>query len=361
MELGSEFEIACFSQGDWQLPTSDVASCFCSTKENLFLLSGRTAIDYVLRDIHELRDIKNVYMPAYCCSSMIVPFIKNNIAVDFYDITLNNGTLEFCIDEKKEFDVLYLNNYFGYRIELNLDWIKKKKEKGVIVLYDRSHSLFLRDDPWIDFADYTFCSLRKWFAIATGAILSKSNGSFNKSTLRNCDFALAKIKAQKLKWRYLHDDKSVGKDQFISLFAEFNRKLETDYEEYSIDETSLQLLKAIDFDRVKVRRSRNVNMLYSELADLNSIKFVFERPDSYVVPLFVPILVKSKKCRDYLQSELISNQVYCPIHWTKSPLVPSNMHVDKIYDQEISLLCDQRYDPGQLVKMVEIIKNFKYN
>ena len=73
-EIGSEFWIS----------DKDIAPV--NERDGLFVLSGRTAIDLILQDTLKHKSVKNVYMPAYCCDSMIAPFLQRNIRVDFYDM-----------------------------------------------------------------------------------------------------------------------------------------------------------------------------------------------------------------------------------------------------------------------------------
>ena len=72
-EIGSEF---------WF--DSEIKDIITESQETL-VLSGRTAIDVIIKDILKTRKIRNVYLPAYCCDSMIDPFIRNGIAVNLYD------------------------------------------------------------------------------------------------------------------------------------------------------------------------------------------------------------------------------------------------------------------------------------
>ena len=110
-ELGSEFWIS-----DEQLvPVSE--------REGLFVLSGRTAIDLILQDILKHQPVKNVYMPAYCCDSMLAPFLRMNVKVDFYDMFFD-GNLKYEIDADKDADILYVSNYFGYENTLPEDVIR---------------------------------------------------------------------------------------------------------------------------------------------------------------------------------------------------------------------------------------------
>lgn len=76
------------------------------------------------------------------------------------------------------------------------------------------------------------------------------------------------------------------------------------------------------------------------------------------VPLFVPILVK-KGYRDSLRNYLIAHQIYCPVHW---PVSEYHREVTKdgriIYEEELSLVCDQRYSIADMKREIKTIKQF---
>ena len=72
MEIGSEF---------WDAPLTEKQNNLCSG--NAYnTLSGRTALEVIARDLKAERGAKSVYMPAYCCDSMIAPFEKNGYEVN---------------------------------------------------------------------------------------------------------------------------------------------------------------------------------------------------------------------------------------------------------------------------------------
>ena len=90
-------------------------------------------------------------MPAGCCDSMLAPFMAHGIHIDFYDVRFD-GQLKFHTDYTDCTDILYVINYFGYGNTLPIDSVKRYKEQGCIIIYDRTHSLFMDNDPCITLA-----------------------------------------------------------------------------------------------------------------------------------------------------------------------------------------------------------------
>ena len=70
--------------------------------------------------------------------------------------------------------------------------------------------------------------------------------------------------------------------------------------------------------------------------------------------MFVPILV-DPHIRDDLRSYLINRQIYCPVHWPKSSY---HGMCNELYDMELSLVCDQRYNFADMDRMVHAIMDY---
>lgn len=331
-EIGSEFWI------------SDEKLVPVSERDGLFVLSGRTAIDLILQDILKHRSVKNVYMPAYCCDSMIAPFLRLNIRVDFYDMFFD-GRLKYEIDADKNTDILYVSNYFGYENTLSEDMIRHFKAKGSIILYDRTHS-YLIEDEYVT-SDYAFVSLRKWMGVATGAEVE----GLDSVSLSVCPFSEVKIQAMEAKCHYLQGDLSVEKTAFLEAFARFGKMLESDYRNYGMDNLSYALLKSQDMGQMRAQRRANATYLHENL----QLDFLGELSDNSC-PLFVPVIFGSHAERENLRKALVGAQIYCPVHWPKNSLITSDMKVNQLFDCELSLICDQRYGQEEMAFIVKKIK-----
>ena len=70
--------------------------------------------------------------------------------------------------------------------------------------------------------------------------------------------------------------------------------------------------------------------------------------------MFVPILV-DPHIRNDLRSYLINRAIYCPVHWPKSPY---HGVCNELYDMELSLVCDQRYDFADMDRVLQAIKDY---
>ena len=187
-EIGSEFWI------------ENAPKILLTERDGVYCLSGRTTIDLILQDISRKKEVKSVAMPAWCCDSMIAPFLAHGIDVRFYDYghtDIIDGT-----------DIFYLTNYFGYENTLNMNVVRKIKESGSIILYDRTHSFLMDDEEYHGLSDYSFASIRKWMGVIGGAVVE----GIDKPELKDCPYISVKDKAMRDKFRYLTGDISIKKN-----------------------------------------------------------------------------------------------------------------------------------------------------
>ena len=54
-----------------------------------------------------------------------------------------------------------MTNCFGYENTLDIEIVKKTKEKGSFILYDRTHSFLMEDEEYRELADYSFASAKR--------------------------------------------------------------------------------------------------------------------------------------------------------------------------------------------------------
>jgi hypothetical protein len=315
-----------------------------------FLLSGRTAIDAIIQDILSERLVTNVYMPAWGCDSMIVPFADRGIKVELYDVSLEEDGLHFFINENKACDIFYVNNYFGYHDNVSNEVIEHFKKKGAIILYDRTHSFLMLGDNTEALADYTFTSIRKWMGVVAGAVISKKKGQLIDLLLDECPYLNGKIEAMKEKAAFIGGDPSINKQDFLNKYGEFGHHLVEDYSNYKMDALSLSIYQQSDLQQMRETRRANARVLH-EGVNLHFISNLSGN-DS---PLFVPVFFASKEQRDAVRKALIAESIYCPIHWPKNYLVADSMKVNDILDRELSLICDQRYLERDMQRIVKII------
>lgn len=343
-EIGSEFWLE-------REPSAD------SHRDGCYVLSGRTAIDLIIQDIAKTRAVRKVYMPAWGCDSMIAPFVSRGIEIELYD-SFKIQDSRFKSPEKWNLkpettdsceSILYVTNYFGYENTIDIEIVKRFKEKGVVILYDRTHSFLMDDDPYLELADYSFASIRKWMGVIGGAEVE----GVKDVALKPCPYLEPKETAMRMKQAYMAGDDSVDKQIFLKLYGEFGHHLAEDYQNYEMDDLSYALYKTMDIAVMRHKRRENAKYLHEHL---KGVRFIDELTDK-AVPLFVPVFFNTTGQRNAVRKKLIEAQIYCPIHWPKPAQIPAELKSNKIYDTELSLICDQRYDLADMQRIVTQINN----
>lgn len=355
-EIGSEFWI---DDKGYQSCTGDIHVKFAPlgfSGDCLFLLSGRTAIDAICQDILKNNMTRTVYLPAYCCDSMVYPFINRGFNIQFYDVSVDGQGIKCHLNMFLRDAVVYINNYFGYSFGCNVNEIVALKKRGVVIVYDKTHGLFDSDDNLSEIADYVLCSLRKWMSISTGAIACKNTGEFCHLPLRECKYAEIKNWGMRLKYQFLCGDDNIKKEDFFKYFNLFNKSLHQNYSNYCMDRMSIASVITLDFGHLAETRKNNASFLYDNLSKVKNLSFVF-RNNKDVVPLFVPVLINDNQ-RNSLKDYLVKHYVYCPSHWPKSFKISGMLQADELYDNEISLVCDQRYSNEDMQQIILPIKKY---
>ena len=327
-EIGSEY---------WKVELDKENNYF--NEDTKWFISGRSALDYIIKDILKKNsNVKTALLPSWCCESMIKPFINNNIKVDFYSVYLKDGLLTKEINRKA--DIILNMNYFGYQNEdISFDGI---------IINDITHSIFMGIN---NNCDYYFGSLRKWSGFKDGGFAYCKNG-FSNDVYKtvNEDYVNIKCEAMQKKEKYINGE-SFKKD-YLDLYKEAEDMLD-DSIIYCSSGESIDEIKHFNINDIKDKRRRNAEELLKELREYAIFKDIKDND----CPLFVPIIVPNGQ-RDKLQAYLKAKQVYCPIHWSKASLYNFTSDEEFLYENELSIVCDQRYTIEDMKQEVKYIKEF---
>ena len=327
-EIGSEF---------WDVPIIQQTNRLFPESTQWFL-SGRSALHAIIKELGEARSVS---LPSWCCDSMIKPFVDAGLEVQFYPVYWNEGQLiqEWSFDS----DVLFFIDYFGYTgVIPSLNGFKGT------VIRDVTHSLFSKS--YSD-ADFYFGSLRKWCGVWTGGYAwAKDGHRLHPEAADDSKYVSLREKAMQQKAEYIsgqREDKS-----YLQIFDEAEELLEN-VGMFSVSGRDVEIAKKIDTETIKNRRRANAEVLRSAFPDW----LIFPEMLPSDVPMFVPVLVSEGK-RNELRRYLINHEIYCPVHWPVSEYHRLNDKTINIYQNELSLVCDQRYIEEDMYRMVETIKEF---
>lgn len=357
-EIGSEFWLE-YSKVDLTQNRNDV---FPLGDDNVYVLSGRTAIDFILDDIST--NVRSVYMPSYCCDSMLQPFVDRDIELYFYDVISSSVGLEYVVDHDKDVDLFFATSYFGYGCTTMDAYVETFKSRNIVVIEDITHRL-LCERSHCKSADYLVSSLRKWFPIPSGGLAVKMNGRFRSRDLAPPPVELLskKVRAMRKKAEYIKSTKKQNnehdKRQFLELYSQFNQSLRFNYKRQGMDDLSLRLMSTLDISSIQTKRRSNAQYVYAKLENFTHIKPLIAKPDfTQDCPLFVPIMIRADQ-RDNLRDYLVRNNVFCPIHWPVSERVVLSPRSTILYAEELSLICDQRYSNTELEPLLNLLGEFE--
>ncbi len=328
-EIGSEFHKMPMENGEGlSLPGGGV-----------LVFSGRTAMETVLKQVPFA---KKALLPAYCCDSMIQPFRDAGIEVSFYPVFFQDG-LRINAAVPADTDIVLWCNYFGFRNSMPdfSDFL----HRGGILIEDITHSAYSAEQ-YHPQSQYLVASVRKWEPLCSGGYCASMVGALDElpQTQPTDAFLHLKTAAMELKAEYLEDADEEKKTRFLPMFGDGNHWVAEHFRGRTIDAYSLAYLTHVDSEKHREKRIQNAKVLYRGLK--NKVQFLFPESDMDC-PLFVPVLLSN---RDELRARLTANRIYCPVHWPKPEGCSSNL-----YDMELSLICDQRYNSDDMERIVSVL------
>ena len=348
-EIGSEF---------WTEPNekgNGIESCIPTNMGVVYTLCGRTALNMIITDILSYEKPKTVYMPSYCCHTMIEPFLRNGLEIEFYNVIVSKDGIKSILTENN-CDLVFLINYFGFIDSEIESFARKEREKGKIIIYDATHSLLCSNNEYSTY-DYIYGSFRKWTGLNAG--FAANHGVWTEDPVLKYNNTYSKLRNDSfdLKAEYIRNPEKVEKQTFLKSFQLAEELLETDYLNYAPDERSRKLMYSLDIDRMRKIRRKNAEVLINGLKTCQSVILPYDTIKEEECPLFVPVIIRND--RNALRKYLIDNSIYLPIHWPISLLHHLNRDTRLIYDEEMSCVCDQRYSESDMDHIVKAIRQFE--
>lgn len=327
--------------GEFNIQISEIKRNIKKVNENLFS-SGRSAFCTILRNISF--DVpRKILLPDYLCSSITQVCIDESIPYDFYhindDLFPDDRSLFEAVEDNS---IVLLISYFGIIDNKPvIEKIKKIKPESIIILDDVQNFYANESDntSW----DYRFTSYRKWFPVPDGAEIF-CKGTVLKYFDKENQFAEYKFAGNLLK----NYSDWISDDFCLDLIKEGERILDENYN-CMCSSISKQLIPQISYEEIKEKRKENSQFLHNELEKLG-IRHLY---NSSAVPLFIPIFIN---IRDKLRNNMFENNIFTPIHWPYESKELNGLIRNTIYNNELSLICDQRYSLEDMKKQIGIIK-----
>jgi len=317
--------------------------------------SGRSAIALLLKEINP--KAKTALLPAYICESVILPFIAEGYSCCFYNINEDLTPDLISIAAGGNVGIFLHMGYFGFQTNSCLsDSIRQLKADSTIIIEDVTHSLF-SDYCKYEENDYYIASIRKWIGLPSGGFLASPDKIINSILQNNEVFADIRKEALLLKAQYMDGADEALKQQFLDLFKKSEELLDCDLMPYNIDAASGTIISILDVKELKDKRRANFKMLSEGLKGIKYLEPVFTLLSEDVCPLFYPVYIN--KNRSGIQKKLAEKNIYCPIHWPLPKQIKYS-HLNnaaKIYNEELSIPCDQRYGEDDIKREISAFKD----
>lgn len=284
---------------------------------------GRNALAYLI----EAKGINKIAIPKFMCDSCEGVIGKYNVSVRYYSIDLDFKPEEIKLQDD---EWLYLVNFYG---QLSNEYIKSMVKKYKNIIVDQAQAYFQMPVDRVD----TLYTCRKFFGVVDGAIL------YTDKTLK----------------RDIVHGESFERMHF--LLGRFERTASEFYSEYTanneffadepiktMSRLTENLLRGIEYETVKNKRTENFTYLYGKLKSLNRLNLSISE-GAFMYPLYIE---NGAEVRKVLQKE----KIYIPILW---PEVFNFCGRDELeYDMAKNILplpVDQRYGKEEMDVIIDSI------
>ena len=235
-EIGSEFFV-----GSSQKGKNEYISLVNYPKR--YVLSGRTGLFLIANEL-KAKKILTIALPAYCCGSMVAPFVDAGFQITFYE--------EYSIQEA---DAILLMDYFGFIKNETAEFARRCHEAGKKIIVDATQTAFSRSNTYF-YADYIVVSYRKWLDCLCAAVYSKDDFFTEEYLKTNNEYLrMWKLAAKKKK---LYLEKGEGKKQeFLDLYAKANHMLAEEYIGYTASSSEIEIFETADSTYIRNKRREN--------------------------------------------------------------------------------------------------------
>ena len=253
---------------------------------------------------------------------------RENVDVEYYSV--GKDFLPRNLPDKLD-GWLYIVNYYG---QLSNHIIKSFADKYKNIIADYAQSYFQMSPDGID----TLYTCRKFFGVADGAILytdkfiqiPETDESFSRM-----GFLLGRYER--------------SASEFYSEYAKNNDFFENQPIKM-MSKLTYNLLHAIDYEKVKIRRTDNFITLHNAFENINKLTLTIPE-GAFMYPLYV---VNGAAVRSRLQQL----KIYIPTLWADTFDVCYKDDIQCHMAQNIlPLPCDQRYDRKDMEYIIELLKN----
>lgn len=298
--------------------------------EGILLNTGRNALEYILRSIEK---IKRIYIPYFTCEVVLEPIKRLGIPYRYYHVTAD---LEILDDiDLQEGEYIIVNNYFGI-MDRYIQSVYGKFKEHLIV--DCAQAFFAPTLPGIK----AFYSPRKFVGVADGGVAYVGNGKGedisnfeSEPTERHCEhLVIRKDQGAEAGFKCYQADEESLDDQPIRRMSHM----------------TYDILRHIDYERVKVKRLVNWQVLNDALSVTN--KLHLPMVCDFECPMVYPYMVDDGA---ELRKRLIDRKVFVAMYWPNVLPYKGFEFEASLANNIVSLPLDQRYGEAEMRRIIDMI------
>ncbi|MCI9200200.1 MAG: hypothetical protein HFI03_07235 [Lachnospiraceae bacterium] len=291
------------------------------------LNSGRSCLAYLIRT----KAIQCIWLPYFVCGSVCHTCQKEGVHIRYYHIGKDFLPQDVNLQDK---EWLYLVNYYG-QISNERIALLVKRYKRVIV--DSAQAYFQQPLERVD----TLYSCRKFFGVPDGGMLY-TDTAFKEGLERDYSY-----------------------ERMRHLLGSFEKKASEFYREYVINNQSFaqapilrmslltdNLLRALDYNDIKKKRTSNFRLLDCLLREKNILKLELAE-GAYMYPFWI-------EDGGVVRKELIQKRIYIPILWPDVLEMCGQDTIEYQMAQNIlPLPVDQRYGEKEMRYIAKCILDWR--
>jgi len=297
----------------------------------LFTDSGRSSLRLFIRSGYAQ---SKFLLPNFLCGIIEDVLVQEGVDYEFYTIT-SDLKIDRSSMLNKEYDVLYLINYFGIYHHLDKNDLIGKTIIEDNVFFSNFHNKSNYKN-WFGFNSY-----RKVLNVCDGSLI-KTNLLIEDQLIENLDskFVYDKRQAKNVKHEFIHNN--IGREaDYLTLFKKGEIKLNR---QRSIHRMSSESIYHVCNKNDNQEQSKKRFDVLAELFPEAQFDGVFE----YFT--FFPFRLKE---RDAFMNYLSNKNIYLPIYW------PGNINNNKLHGILTTIPLSTVYTNLEFNHIINTIKEFK--
>lgn len=345
--IGGDFELVAADLA-FSSPVSDSVPSFGAACES-WLDCGRSSLGVIARQAIASGANARVWLPAYCCESVVQAFARQAFEVCYYGV---GASLELVEAQPARGDVLLFIHYFGCRNQAALSQVASWQRRGVWIVEDCVQAGLTAGVG--QHGDFAVSSLRKLLPQPDGALLGTRRPLTVPLLPSDEAFVSAKVAGKMLRGSRAPDE------TFLALFAWAESRLDA-LTPREMSWVSRCLLQHADLPQVARRRRANWSLLSKclgsegRLRGLAPLTTILQEGE---VPLGLPVQAPRGQ-RDALRLHLSERKIYCAVHWHLDHLPEGGFAAERALSRSLlTLPVDQRMDEADVQRLVDALKSF---